>query len=85
MRKYMMQGRPSGTPAQQIDWLFRQLSMVSQASIDNDTIDIASNFVLNNTYTTQRTIPASPSQTDFNNVLCTLIADLQKGGSNRTG
>lgn len=84
MRRVNLQGAPTGTVQQQIAWLVSAVQQLSSASTDNDTVDIATNFSLP-TFTVLRTIPASPSTTDLKNVLCTLLSDLQKGGSVRTG
>lgn len=85
MRRVIIQGAPGGTTESRLRWLESAVRQISYASADNDTIDIATNFTLNATYTTQRSLPASPTLTDVINVLSTLLADLQKGGSTRTG
>ena len=85
MRKVSLQGAPTGTPPQQICWLTNAVRQIASASQDNDITDIGANYTISTAYTTQRTMPASPTLTDVTNVLCTLLSDLAKGGSQRTG
>lgn len=84
MRAVTIIGFPPGNLTPLERWLFDRIGDLAEASTDNNTIDIAGAFSLP-TYTVTRTIPSSPSTTDLKNVLCTLIDDLKRGGSVRTG
>ena len=86
MRTVFVQGAPAGNPDQKMTWLEAAVRALADASNDNDTTDIASNFAITGTFTTVRTLNASTATlADVINVFCTLLTDLQKGGSVRTG
>lgn len=84
MRKVSLQGAPMGAPPQQIEWLATAVRSIAAASQDSDITDIGRNYSLP-TFTVLRTMPASPTTTDLRDVICTLITDLTRGGSTRTG
>ena len=83
MRKVALQGFPTGTVADRMGWLEDAVRNVASASQDNDTGDIAGAYTIEAAFTEQRDIPASPTLTDLTNVICTLLGDLARGGSNR--
>lgn len=77
LNRAQMAGVPMTTQA-----IFNQIFDASQ---DNDTIDIANAFTISGTYTATRTLNVtSPTLANIAAVLATLIADLQRGGTNRT-
>lgn len=61
------------------------LMEIDRASHENDLVEIAQNFSTTGAYTTTRTLNATaPTLANVVAVLATLIADMQKGGLNRT-
>lgn len=70
-----------GIPAN-IQALFNQIVEASQAG---DITDIGAAFTIDGDYTPTRTLNVtSPTLANIAAVLATLIADLQRGGTNRT-
>lgn len=61
------------------------LEEIQRASHENDTVEIAQNFILSGTLTPTYTLNlAAPTAANIAAVLGTLILALQKGGINRT-
>lgn len=61
------------------------LQEIERASHENDVGEIANNFVLSGAYTANRSFDASAATlAELRVIVATLLADLQKGGMNRT-
>lgn len=85
MRQVNLQGAPTGTTDQKINWLTNAIRDVAGASTDNNPIDIASAFQIVGTFTPTRTLNTSTATlADLINVFCTLVTDFQKGGTVRS-
>lgn len=80
MRKLSRPQMPGVPP--NIASIFNQ---IFDGSNENDTIDIASAFSVNGTYTATRVLNVtSPTTANIAAVLATLIDDLKRGGTVRT-
>lgn len=85
MRTVMLQGSPGSEPPEQIQWLTDRVRDLAEASSDNQTTDIAGAFSITGAFTTARSLnTGTATLADVINVLCTLITDLQRGGSSRS-
>lgn len=63
----------------------RLLDEVARASADENLVDIAAAFTIEDTYTERRTLNvASSSLAEVKEFIATLIDDLKRGGSNRS-
>lgn len=77
LQRVQMAGVPLATQA-----IFNQIFDASQ---ENDTVDIANAFAVTGSYTATRTLNVTtPTLTNVATVLATLLADLQRGGTNKT-
>lgn len=85
MRVVFTQGSPQGTQEQKNQWLENAIRDIAEASSDNNPTDIASAFTITGTFTETRNLNVTaPSLANIAAVLATLLADLQRGGQNRT-